>query len=297
MKPNEWRNRGRTHSFQGHGVFYREEGAGPALLCVHGFPTASWDWHRIWSRLTDRFRVIAPDMLGFGFSDKPRDHVYSIHEQASLHEDLLASLGVEEAHVLAHDYGDTVAQELLARHEERRRTGEPGLVIASCCFLNGGLFPELHRPLLIQTLLRSPIGFAVAALATRRTFRANLAKVFGPTSKPSEEDLDDLYQLVAHQNGLRIAHLLIRYIDDRREHETRWVGALERASVPLCLINGPEDPVSGLHAAEHFREFVPKADVVLLEGVGHYPQLEAPEPTLEAFERFHGRVASRRERA
>ena len=289
MKPQEWRDRGRSFSFGGHSIFYRDEGTGPVLLCLHGFPTASWDWHRIWAGLTGRFRVVAPDMLGFGFSDKPRGHVYSIHEQATLHEELLASLAIESAHLLAHDYGDTVAQELLARFAERRSQNATGLDIRSCCFLNGGLFPELHRPLPIQSLLRSPFGFLVARLASERTFRKSFAKVFGPTTQPSAAELDEIYELVAHQDGLRIAHRLIRYIDDRRAHRNRWVGVLEDPPVPLRLVNGPEDPVSGRHAAEHYRRVVPNADVVLLEAIGHYPQLEAPQETLRSFEQFHDR--------
>jgi pimeloyl-ACP methyl ester carboxylesterase len=68
------------------------------------------------------------------------------------------------------------------------------------------------------------------------------------------------------------------------------VGALQQARVPLRFINGPEDPVSGRHMAERYRELVPNPDVVLLEGIGHYPQLEAPEAVLAAFLAFVDRV-------
>ena len=93
-------------------------------------------------------------MLGFGFSDKPNNRKYSIHGQADVTEALVISKGLEKFHVLAHDYGDTVAQELLARQLEGTGAGK----WLSCCFLNGGLFPETHRALTIQKLLLSPIG-------------------------------------------------------------------------------------------------------------------------------------------
>ena len=164
-----WQAAGSTFSAGSHRLFYRQEGAGPPLLLIHGFPTASWDWNRLWPALARRFRVVAMDMLGFGFSAKPRRHRYSIFEQADLHEALLAQLGVRRVHILAHDYGDTVAQELLARHAERRRGPEfsaPGrdgatrVEVASVCFLNGGLFPEAHHPRPIQKMLASPLGRA-----------------------------------------------------------------------------------------------------------------------------------------
>ncbi len=114
---------------------------------------ASWDWHLLWRPLSEHYRLIACDMLGFGDSAKPRGYAYSLLEQADLQQALLRHLGHAGAvHVLAHDYGDSVAQELLARHREGR------IQLASCVFLNGGLFPETHRPVLVQRLLLSPLA-------------------------------------------------------------------------------------------------------------------------------------------
>ena len=101
-----------------HRVFYRRAGRGTALLLLHGYPTSSGDWSRVWDALAERFDVIAADMLGFGESDKPRGHRYRIGEQADLQLALLDHLGIRACHVLAHDYGDTVGQELLARLRE-----------------------------------------------------------------------------------------------------------------------------------------------------------------------------------
>src|SRR5690554_6242724 len=132
-----WREAGLTYSHREQAIFYRDSnprGGDPVLLLIHGFPTASWDWHRVWPALTARFgRVLAADMIGFGFSAKPRRYPYSIFDQADLQEGLLRAAGVARAHILAHDYGDTVAQELLARHEDRRARGDTSLAIASCC--------------------------------------------------------------------------------------------------------------------------------------------------------------------
>ncbi len=293
MKLDDWRRAARHFDFGGHRIAYWEEGEGEALLCIHGFPTASWDWHALWPDLTARFRVVAADMLGFGLSDKPRRHRYSIHEQASLQEALLEHLGVKRAHVLAHDYGDSVAQELLARHEERRGAARAGLAIVSCCFLNGGLYPECHRARPIQKLLNSPLGSLLTRLTTEGRFRQGFSQVFGPATRPSDGELADFWALIQHQDGMRIAHRLIRYMEDRKQHRDRWVGAIECGSVPLRLVNGPEDPVSGRHLAERYRERVPDADVVLLEGIGHYPQVEDPEATKRAFLEFVERHAGR----
>ncbi len=280
----DWRAQAREMTFRGQRIRYWTAGEGEPLLLIHGFPTASWDWHYLWAPLARRFRVIACDLLGFGYSDKPRGHDYRLLEQADLNQALLAHLGVDgPVHVLAHDYGDSVAQELLARHHEGR------LNLASCVFLNGGLFPETHRPVLVQKLLLSPLGGLVGRLFSRRKLAASFAQVFGPGTQPSEMELDNFWRLIAEQDGPAVMHRLIHYIPERRQQRDRWVAAMQKGGVPLRVIDGAVDPISGSHMVERYRELIPDADTVLLEGIGHYPQTEAPEQVLEHYLAFHDR--------
>ena len=278
-----WHAEGLTYRHRGHDIFYRLQGAGDPLLLIHGFPTASWDWRPIWATLAARYRLIAPDMIGFGFSAKPQDYSYSIMDQADLHEGLLQSMGVEQVHVLAHDYGDTVAQELLARHNERQSSGRPGLKLRSVCFLNGGLFPETHRPRLVQKFLISPLGPLLVRFMGERSFGRSFSAVFGKKTQPTPEELKDFWRLVAYNDGLRVFPRLIRYMPERRQHRARWVGALQNAKIPLRVIDGAVDPVSGRHMVERYRELVPNPDTVLLENIGHYPQVEHPQGVLDAY--------------
>lgn len=291
ISPAEWAGAGHLVDFRGHSVFVLDsnpQAADDALLLIHGFPTASWDWEALWPTLTARHRVIAFDMLGFGLSAKPRGHAYSTFEQADLAEHLLTGQGIASYHVLAHDYGDTVAQELLAR----RREPGPRPVLKSVAFLNGGLFPETHRATLVQQLLRSPIGPLVGKLMTRASLASNMRRVFGPRTPPDDALIDGFWELIQTNGGRGVMHRLIRYIDERRAHRERWVGALVHADVPLMLIDGAADPISGAHMAARYRELVPRADVTLLDGIGHYPQVEAPAAVVEAYSAFRGRMAT-----
>ncbi|MDX1545762.1 MAG: alpha/beta hydrolase [Rhodothermales bacterium] len=287
MTLDDWRRAGHPFDFRGHSIFYREGGTGEALLCLHGFPTASWDWHRLWPALTARYRVIAPDFLGFGFSAKPHPHPYHFGEQTDLVESLLAHLGLRRVLVLAHDYGDTVAQELLARHATR-----PGyaLDLRAVCLLNGGLFPEAIRPRPIQRLLEGPLGPLVAAVLTERRFRTSFSAVFGPATQPTPAELADFWRLVRHGGGVRVAPRLSRYQQERRDRRDRWTAALRDTAVPLRLVCGALDPVSGAPIAARYREVIPRPDVAMLDDVGHYPQIEAPERVLGAFLDFVDRV-------
>ncbi|MCY1278033.1 Lipase 1 [compost metagenome] len=278
-----WRAQGRDFVFAGHAIRYWTAGEGAPLLLIHGFPTASWDWHHLWAPLAARYRLIACDMLGFGDSAKPRGHDYRLLEQADIQQALLAHLGIAEpVHVLAHDYGDSVAQELLARHEEGR------FAMASCVFLNGGLFPETHRPVLVQKLLLSPLGPLFGRLFDRRRLAASFARIFGPATQPGEAELDAFWTLIAHNDGPAVMHRLIRYMPERRQQRERWVAAMQATRVPLRVIDGAVDPISGAHMVARYRELVAGADTVLLDGIGHYPQVEAPEAVLRHYLEFRG---------
>jgi pimeloyl-ACP methyl ester carboxylesterase len=280
--PEAWHAEGRIDlSHRGHALFHRVAGPrdAPVLLLIHGFPTASWDWHALWPVLASRFRVIAPDLLGFGFSAKPPRHAFSLLDQADLCEMLLLRHGVSEYHVLAHDYGDSVAQELIARQPE---LGErPRL--RSVAFLNGGLFPETHRPRLVQRLLASPFGPWIARRMTRARFGREMRRIFGPGTPPSEDLLDGFWSLIEREDGRRVMPRLIGYMQERRVHRRRWVEAMQHTRLPLTLIDGLADPVSGAHLVARYRELVPSPDVTALAGIGHYPQCEAPDAVLDAY--------------
>jgi pimeloyl-ACP methyl ester carboxylesterase len=275
---------GTFFDYRGHAIFTRVGGppSAPALLLIHGFPTSSWDWEAVWPTLTERFRVYTLDLIGFGYSAKPAHYRYSIHDQAELVQAYLRGQGVMACHVLAHDYGVSVAQELLSRQAQVPLTP----MVRSIVFLNGGLFPDLHRPLLIQKLLLSPLGSWVAMLITHKRFAANMRHIFGPDTKPDAALIDDFWALVSANAGRVIMHRLIRYLSDRKTHGARWVNALLTASVPLKLICGGADPISGAHMAQHYQALVPNADVSVLSSIGHYPQIEAAGLVLAEFLAF-----------
>ena len=223
-------------------------------------------------------------MIGFGHSVKPRRYAYSLIDQADLHQALLRHLGHDEYHVLAHDYGDSVAQELLARDTD-------GQQLRSMCFLNGGLFPETHRALLIQRLLHSPIGFLLSALLRKRSFDRSFSEVFGPATKPTATELDEFWSLIQKNGGQMLFHKLIRYMEERKRHRDRWVTAMQQTAVPLRVIDGAADPVSGAHMVARYRELIPEPDCVLLDAIGHYPQCEAPNQVLEHYLPFVAKLA------
>jgi pimeloyl-ACP methyl ester carboxylesterase len=279
---NSWKQAGRYFNYQGNKVFYVDEGVGKPIVLLHGYPTAGYDWVHIWNGLKDNNRLIAPDFIGFGFSDKPKSLNYSIHLQTNMVEALLAKLGVNEFHLVVHDYAVSVAQELISRQIDNTA----GYKIHSVCLLNGGLIPKLHRPVLMQKLLLSPIGPLLGMLFNEQRFAKSFGQVFAPDKKPDAKAMHDFWELIKFNNGQAIIHKLLHYIADRRANQSRWVNAIINPPMPVRLINGSLDPVSGKHLADGYRAIVKNPNIIELPSTGHYPQVESPAEVLQAIKEW-----------
>ena len=273
--------------------FQRHTAAKPRLLIVHGFPTASFDFHKIYNQLCERFDVFLWDMAGYGFSQK----VYkTIHEQVDVLDALWRTLLSMDApdkkldvHVLSHDLGDTVVQEMLARQQLLCFS------VSSVVMLNGGILPWCHRPTLIQRLLLVPcLNTILAQLVTISLFQKSISKVFGPDTTPTDSEIQEYYALVRCNGGDKLTTENIKYMQERQVYCERWVDALRRyvaEKSPFLLIDGPADPVSGRHLAEAVRTEIAGSRVELLgERIGHWPQVEAPSEMLDVFFEFHNEI-------
>lgn len=274
---------------RGWSVFCRVVGNGPWLTLLHGFPTCSWDWAQMVPLLEPHRRLLLFDFLGFGDSDKPHRHNYSLFEQTDVVEALWRRFEVERTEVVAHDYGVTVAQELLAR----KRACKLATRVEGVTLLNGGVYPGLHRPLRIQRMLASRVlGPVVNLFVNQETFRRNFSKIFSRRHPVSEAELVEHWKAIALRNGVRNYHRLIRYMRERIEHRERWTRAMESSSVPVRFLWGMQDPIAGSPMAAHIRQRMPQAEFMALEDVGHYPQLEAPQMVAQEILRANALRAS-----
>jgi pimeloyl-ACP methyl ester carboxylesterase len=200
-----------------------------------------------------------------------------------------AASSVTETIIVAHDYGVSVAKELLARaHEGKLRTRLRGGVL-----LNGILYEELHRPLAIQRLLLNPLtGPLVTRLVRERDFARSFASVFSKAHPLDPADSKQHWQAVSRHAGTRIYDRIIRYITDGRRHAPRWRTTLRETTVPLWFVWGAEDPVTGMSMIEELRRERPDVRVTELTTVGHYPQLEVPDEIVRAIQGAHAALSS-----
>lgn len=274
----EWAARGHGEEVGGYRIYcFHQPGEGPLLVLLHGFPTCSYDWRDLIDRLPGR-AILAFDFLGFGLSDKPRDHEYALAWQADLVEELVERHGGGPVELIAHDMGTSVANELMARDIE----GRLGLDLRAAVLFNGSMIIERASLTPGQKLLRSRLGPLFSRLSTGRFFRQQLGSVFGAAHPLDPQEADDQWALMRFNDGHRIADKLIVYTFERVRHAARWHGAIRDWPGPLTFLWGLQDPVATTNVLAGLRELRPAAPVTELPDLAHYPQVEDPDALLTA---------------
>jgi pimeloyl-ACP methyl ester carboxylesterase len=270
-----WRNEGAIEEVVGRKLFVRRRGGGDGvlLLFLHGFPSSSYDWRPLFELRPAGEATLTFDFLGFGLSEKPRDHTYTLAWQADAAEELVRRAGSPPVFVVGHDMGTSVATELMARDLR----GELGMNMAGALLFNGSMLLHLAKPTLGQNLLRSRLGPVFARLTTERGFRAQFSRIFSPQHPLGAEEAADQWSLIAHDDGQRIAHRTINYMAERERFTDRWHGAIRDWPGPLALAWGMKDPVARTEVLDGLRALRPEVETIELPDAAHYPQIEQPE--------------------
>ena len=254
------------------------------LLVLHGFPTSSFDYAAVLDGLRAGRRVLLLDMLGYGLSAKP-DRAYTLALQADIVAAFVAALGVERLALLTHDMGDTVGGELLARRTEgtwpvevtRRVVTNGSIYIAQAHLTNG---QQLLLGLPDEVL---PPGIPIDAASVTRSLRETFSALTPPVPPGWPEDpVPAAASQVVHGDGHLILPRLIRYIEERRANERRFTGAIEADPSPLHVVWGLDDPIAVPSMVDTLLAARPDATASRLDGVGHYPMVEAPRRFLHA---------------
>ncbi|MGO8871430.1 MAG: alpha/beta fold hydrolase [Acidimicrobiales bacterium] len=273
-----WRARGSYRWLCGQQIFTIDIPASgddmrPPLLVLHGFPTSSFDFHQVVDQLAADRRVLLFDMLGYGLSAKP-DRRYDFAVQADIAMALISAAGVDRLGLLTHDVGDTLGGELLARQLEGRWEVE----ITDRALTNGSIYVDLTR---LSTGQQFLLGLpderlAMDAALDPATVMAGVAATFSSSSSVPEEELAAQWEMIAHLGGQRLLPRLIRYVEERRRSEDRFTGAIERHPAPLVVAWGADDPIAVPAMADRLARKRPDVRSHFLDGVGHYPMVEAP---------------------
>jgi pimeloyl-ACP methyl ester carboxylesterase len=292
-----WKNEGEYISYGpfNHKFFVKQLGdpsasAEKTLLLIHGFPESSYSYHAIVEGMMKHFdRIILFDMLGYGLSDKPTsDYTYSLFEQADTVFEVWKHFGIKGGHMLSHDMGDSVATEIVARHENGLMPAWFSDGLQSLTFTNGSMVLELAELKITQKLLLSEYGYLLKNATTFSLFKQQVKSAHG-NNNLSDKEIDMLWEANTYNHGHKKAYLTIKYLNDRKRFEkTRWLPALAQTKLPVHICWGDEDAVARVEMAHYLKNKICKdAELTIMKGLGHFCQLGSPEKWVEYVSVFY----------
>jgi pimeloyl-ACP methyl ester carboxylesterase len=267
-------------TIHGHEVTYRMAGSGPALLLIHGIAGSSRAWRDVMPALAEHHTVIAPDLLGHGESAKPMGD-YSLGAFASGLRDLLEVLDVERATVVGQSFGGGVAMQLAYQHPDRCErlvlVGSGGLGREVSWMLRALTLPgsEYVLPFIAPWFVRDR-GDAVSRFIRDRGVRA-----------PKVAEMWSAYRsLTETENRTAFLRVVRGVIDPGGQ----TVSAMDRlylaAAVPTLIVWGSDDPIIPVAHAHAAHEVIVGSRLEIIDGVGHFPHVEAPARFIEVLEDF-----------
>ena len=248
-------------SSSGGELAYVDEGDGPAVVLLHGFPTSSLLWRAFVPPLASRYRVIAPDMLGYGESEKPEDADLTMSAQAGYVRELLGSLGVQRFAAIGHDLGGAVAQ-LLALGG-----GADALVLLDSVAFD--VWP-IEGVRMIQATEPGQESAELVEQLVKLSFDLGV----GHPERITEDVLRAYLAPFAGDDGARAFFRAVRAVDGRglagRDDD------LVALDIPVFLVWGEDDPFLPVEVAERLNDLLPRSTLALLPGCSHFVTEDAP---------------------
>ncbi len=288
MDIEDWKQKGRYMDVYGHSIFYIQHITDKPVVCfLHGYPSASYDYYHVLPKIENEYSYFIHDHLGFGLSSKPANYSYSLIEQAEMAIELWKKAGLKEIHLVSHDYGTTVANEIMVRKIQ----GFEPVKIKSVTFCNGSMHIELAKLKLVQKLLKHSFwGKYIAALSNKKTFVGTMRDIWFDKKKFDVAEIEVLYQLLRLNSTNAIFHRVSMYNNERVKYWHRWIGNLPNIDIPTHILWAQQDPVAVKAIAEQLVKEIPHAVYTKLENCGHYPMLEKPEEWANLMKEFLNKI-------
>tara|TARA_B110000091_G_scaffold211140_1_gene255216 strand:+ start:3795 stop:4673 length:879 start_codon:yes stop_codon:yes gene_type:complete len=277
MTAENWKSSGKFYSILNKNIFVIDEGTSKDVLVIlHGYPTSSFDYLKVLPELSKHYRVIIHDHLGFGFSDRPDSFTYSLIDQADFALQLWHKMGLKEVTILAHDYGTSVAKEILARKNHNLIP----IKIKRIYLCNSSMRLEhLHLRNMDQLLKDKKLGRYIARL-TSNSFRKIKNKLSKNNLNPeihSQYDIKKVWNNLNSDEGKKEIHLLSNFINERYTFWHRWTEALKESKTPIKIIWEKSDPVAIKEIAIVLATENINDNLEWLENSRHYSILDSPK--------------------
>lgn len=243
-------------------------GSGPPLVLVHGFGASTYSWRRVMPRLAESFRVVAVDLSGFGYTQRPRDRArYTREAQGELILSVMDALGFETAHLMGHSYGGGISLWIAWKHPERLRS----LVLVDS---SAPTYANDRRSELASFRPLTALFLRTWALRPS-TVRKSLLRSFHDDSLVTPELVDAYWQRVRIEGVVNSYYGLTIPIQGPVD-----TVVLDEIRVPALVVWGAQDTLISVESGRRAAARMPHAEFAVIDESGHIPMEERPEELL-----------------
>jgi pimeloyl-ACP methyl ester carboxylesterase len=269
----------------GDRVAYRDAGQGEALLLIHGMAGSSATWRSVIPQLSKKYRVVAPDLLGHGESAKPRGD-YSLGAFAATLRDILDELGISRATVVGQSLGGGVAMQFAYQHPDYCDR----LVLVS----SGGLGPDVNW--LLRILSAPGAEFVLPVVAPQPVLTlGNKVRSWLSSAGIQSPRASEMWSAYSSLSDPQTRQAFLRTLRSVVDHRGQAVSALNKLhltlDLPTLLIWGADDRIIPVEHGYATHEALPGSRLEVLDGIGHFPHVEAPTAVADILEDFIGSTA------
>ena len=262
-------------------MHYVDEGSGPPILFVHGTPTNSYEYRHLIAALSKRFRCIAPDHLGFGESSRPKSFAYTPEAHAAVLKEFVERLDLRDLTLVVHDFGGPIGLPLAVQSAESR--------VRKVVLMNTWAWPLDDDPKMARGA--KFIGGAAGRFLYRyanASLRLIMPSAYGDKKKLTRA-IHRRYLDVFRDRDARVLvlHALATALLGSRAHYQSLLDRIERLrEVPVLIVWGMKDSAFQPYQLERWQRLLPTAQVVKIDGAGHWPHEEEPGRVIAAIEGF-----------
>jgi pimeloyl-ACP methyl ester carboxylesterase len=254
-------------SLSGLDVHYRDEGAGPLIVLIHGTASSLHTWDAWTEELKKDYRVIRFDLPAFGLTGPHPDRDYRVAAYTEILDQLLKSLALDSVILAGNSLGGRIAWQYAAEHPQ---------MVSKLVLIDASGFPTEKGLPWIFGLARVPVlNRLISKITPRSIIEKNVKEVYFDDTKVSEELIDRYYHF-ALREGNRQAFI------DRAQLDLKGdINILRKIKIPTLIIWGRNDEWIPVEHLEKFKSAIPNTKAFIIENSGHVPMEENPVETLE----------------
>jgi pimeloyl-ACP methyl ester carboxylesterase len=266
MNIKDWNAKHQTINLLGQKVSFIDTVVGEKIiLVIHGFGMSSYDYHKVIDELKLKYRLVIPDLVGFGFSSKPTNYYFSMIEQAQILIKLLEELKIKEVSFIVQGFGASVMCELLL------------IISAGYSGLNLSLSIELSPDIETQDNFAKYINDAFLKISSSfEMFKKYIRNSFFDKTKISDSELKTAWELLNINNGIKTLNFTNYWIVEIQQSSNRWLEAIKNTSASIEIIWGIDESSGDNETPNRIADFLKIEKTHLIENCGYYSMLEKP---------------------